>query len=211
MTQALQLTIPSFGKGNTIPDEYAFCVPADEGHVTFGPNRNPHLQWSGVPDGTESLAIICVDTDAPTVRDDANQEGKTIPGDLPRTDFYHWVLVDVPPGLREIKAGEVCDGVTPGGKEPGKGKYGIHGLNNYTEWFAEDPEMVGEYGGYDGPCPPWNDEIIHHYYFRLYALDVPSLNLSGNFDGPEAMEAIGDHILTQAEWMGTFTLNSDLR
>jgi len=207
----MQLEIPSFRNGDTIPDEFAFCKPAEEGHVTLGPNKNPHLKWSGVPEGTQSLAVICVDPDAPTVPDDVNQEGKTVPRDLPRADFYHWVLVDIPPGVREIKVGEVCDGVTAGGKDPGKGRYGIQGLNNYTEWFAEDPEMAGEYGGYDGPCPPWNDELVHHYYFRLYALDVPSLNLTGDFGGPEALKALEGHILSQAEWMGIFTLNKKLR
>ena len=33
-------------------------------------------------------------------------------------------------------------------------------------------DMRGDYHGYDGPCPPWNDGILHHYVFTLYALDV---------------------------------------
>ena len=32
--------------------------------------------------------------------------------------------------------------------------------------------MFGDYYGYDGPCPPWNDELVHRYVFTLYALDV---------------------------------------
>ena len=35
--------------------------------------------------------------------------------------------------------------------------------------------MFGDYYGYDGPCPPWNDELVHRYVFTLYALDVPRL------------------------------------
>ena len=58
------------------------------------------------------------------------------------------------------------------------------GVNNYTDWFAGDEQMAGDYGGYDGPCPPWNDELLHHYRFTLYALDVPSLGLPGAFGGP---------------------------
>ncbi len=208
---SLELTIPSFQNGSPIPDEFAFCNPAEEGYVTMGPNKNPHLQWSNMPEGTKSLTLICVDPDAPTVPDDVNQEGKSVPKELPRTDFYHWVLVDISPGVTEIPAGEVCEGITPGGKEAGQIKYGIQGLNNYTEWFAEDEDMAGEYGGYDGPCPPWNDERIHRYYFRLYALDVPSLDLANEFGGPEAIQAMEGHILDQAEWMGTYTLNKKLR
>ncbi len=206
----LQFEITSFGNGDPIPDQYAFCNPAEEGHVSMGENKNPHLKWSEVPDGTKSFAIICVDPDAPTVPDDANQEGKSIPEDLPRTDFYHWDLVDIPSNVREIKTGEVSKGIIPGGKEYGESKYGVQGLNNYTEWFEADEDMMGEYAGYDGPCPPWNDERVHRYYFRLFALEVESVGLSGPFTGPEALQAIEGHILDQAEWMGTYTLNPEI-
>jgi phosphatidylethanolamine-binding protein (PEBP) family uncharacterized protein len=43
--------------------------------------------------------------------------------------------------------------------------------------------MAGEYYGYDGPCPPWNDERVHTYVFTLYALDIPRLPLEGRFTG----------------------------
>ena len=42
----MKLVIPSFPDGGPIPGEFAFCVPADEGHATFGPNRSPHLNGS---------------------------------------------------------------------------------------------------------------------------------------------------------------------
>ena len=32
------------------------------------------------------------------------------------------------------------------------------------------PSMAGDYFGYDGPFPPFNDSLIHHYVFTLYAL-----------------------------------------
>jgi phosphatidylethanolamine-binding protein (PEBP) family uncharacterized protein len=44
---------------------------------------------------------------------------------------------------------------------------------------------AGDYYGYDGPCPPWNDLRLHHYIFRLYALDVPRLDLQGRFGAAE--------------------------
>jgi phosphatidylethanolamine-binding protein (PEBP) family uncharacterized protein len=31
------------------------------------------------------------------------------------------------------------------------------------------------YGGYDAPCPPWNDARLHHYHFIVYAIDAPTL------------------------------------
>jgi len=206
----MEITVHSFDNGAPVPGGFAFCIPADEGHVALAANKNPYVSWSGAPAGTKSFALIVVDPDVPSVGDDVNQEGKTVPASLPRVDFYHWVLVDIPAALNEIKAGVDSNGVTAKGKEPGKRDYGVSGINNYTDWFAGDPDMGGYYGSYDGPCPPWNDEIIHHYHFKIFALDVETLGLSGNFGGPEALEAMKGHILGQAEWIGTYTLNKNL-
>ena len=207
----MKLVVPSFPDGSPVPGEFAFCVPADEGHATFGPNRSPSLQWSGVPAEAESLAVVVVDPDVPSVPDDVNQEGRTVPRDLPRVDFYHWVLVDIPVDMDGLAEGIDSDGVTPGGKAPGPTGHGVRGVNNYTDWFAGDEQMAGDYAGYDGPCPPWNDELLHHYRFTLYALDVPSLGLSGSFGGPDAIAAMEGHVLAQSTWTGTYTLNPSLR
>ena len=50
----MQLTSQSFSDGQPIPGEFAFCVPAAEGHVALSSNRNPQLAWSGAPAGGES-------------------------------------------------------------------------------------------------------------------------------------------------------------
>ena len=211
MTAKLKITIDAWPDGGPIPEEYAFCVPADEGHVTAGRNRNPGIRWADVPPGTRSFALLCHDPDVPSKPDDVNREEATVPADLPRMDFYHWVLVDIPVERTELMAGEDSNGVRPGGKEPGKRDYGVRGVNNFTEWFTGNEQMRGEYGGYDGPCPPWNDEIIHHYYFTVFALDTPSLGLSGAFGGPEVLAAMEGHILAEGQWVGTYTLNPNQR
>ena len=203
----MELEVLSYENGMPVPGEFAFCVPADEGHVSMGSNRSPHVRWSGVPDGTRSLSLIMHDPDVPSVPDDVNQEGRTVPHDLPRVDFYHWVLVDISPDTTELPEGADSDGITAGGKAPGSTEHGVRGVNNYTDWFAGDADMGGVYAGYDGPCPPWNDERLHHYHLTLYALDVASLGLSGNFSGPEALAAMETHVLAQASWVGIYTLN----
>ena len=71
--------------------------------------------------------------------------------------------------------------------------------------------MAGSYGGYDGPAPPWNDELVHEYCFTVYALDVATLGLSGEFTAADALAAMEGHILDQASWVGTYTLNAELR
>ncbi|MGB5207625.1 MAG: YbhB/YbcL family Raf kinase inhibitor-like protein, partial [Azonexus sp.] len=62
----------------------------------------------------------------------------------------------------------------------------------------------------DGPCPPWNDEIIHHYVFTVYALNIDQLPVSGRFGGPEVRAAIFGHVLAEASLTGTYTLNAKL-
>ena len=191
-----------------IPAEYAFGVPDPDQHVTLGANRNPPVEWSDLPPGTQSLVLICYDRDVPTCADDVNQEGRVVPADLPRTDFFHWILVDLPPEPARILAGEFSDGVTAGGKAGPDGPRGARqGINNYREWFAGDPAMAGDYFGYDGPCPPWNDSIAHHYTFTLYALDVARCPVEGKFTGPQVLATMTDHILDQASFTCTYSLN----
>ena len=95
----------------------------------------------------------------------------------------------------------------PGGKPGPDAPYGKHGINDYTAWFAGDDTMRGDYFGYDGPCPPWNDELVHRYVFTLYALDIVGCVPEGRFGGNELRNAIAGHILAEAKLTGTYTLN----
>ncbi len=52
-----------------------------------GENISPHLAWSDPPPGTESLALICHDPDAPV------------------GDWIHWFVHDIPPLTRELSRG----------------------------------------------------------------------------------------------------------
>ncbi|MBK8176438.1 MAG: YbhB/YbcL family Raf kinase inhibitor-like protein [Rhodospirillales bacterium] len=211
MNKTLDVVIDAWAHGDPIPDEYAFCVPAEQGHIAMGPNVSPAIRWSNAPEGTRSYAIVCCDPDVPSRGDDVNQEGKVVSADLPRVDFFHWVLVDIPPSTRKLAKGADSSGITPGGKPTGRSDFGVRGINNYTDWFASDEQMKGDYGGYDGPCPPWNDELVHHYHFSVYALDVASLDLPARFGGADALQAMDTHVLASGRWTGTYTLNAKLR
>lgn len=205
--QKMTVTIEGVANGKAIPADYAFCVPAQQGHVTLGPNKSPKISWTAGPPKTQSYAIIAVDTDVPSVATDVNKEDKTISSKLKRVKFYHWVLVDIPASVTSLDAGADSDGVTAGGKPPGPAKVGVRGLNNYTDWFATDDKMKGNYGGYDGPCPPWNDTRRHHYHFMVYALDEPSLGLTGNFRAPDVLKAMRRHMLAKGQATGVYALN----
>lgn len=211
MTVTLDVTIDAWPQGGAIPEAYAFCKLAEPGPIELSSNRNPGIRWANAPAGTKSFAIICHDPDVPSKPDNVNKAGLVVPADLPRVDFYHWVLVDIPASVTAIAEAADSDGVTAHGKAPGATPLGVRGINNYTDWFAGDADMGGDYAGYDGPCPPWNDEILHRYVFTVYALDVPSLGLSGRFGGGDALQAMEGHVLASGEWLGTFTLNRALR
>lgn len=204
----MKLASSSFSEGGAIPAEYAFCAMDANTHATLSKNRNPHLAWIDVPTGTKSFALICHDPDVPSRGDDVNKEGRTVPKSLPRVDFFHWVLVDLPASMAGVQAGEFSSSVVSRGKPgPSAPLGGRHGINDYTGWFAGDKDMGGDYYGYDGPCPPWNDEIPHHYTFTVFALDVARLPLEGRFDGHAARKAIQGHVLAQAAITGRYTLN----
>jgi Raf kinase inhibitor-like YbhB/YbcL family protein len=210
----MKLWSDSWLNGERIPARYAAGRLGDSG-PEFSDNMNPHLAWSDVPEGTLSLALICHDFDVPSRGEDVNRPDREVPADLPRVDFFHWVLVDIPAAHDRIGEGEFSRGFTAHGKSgPAVAVSGFEtarqGINDYTHWFASNPEMSGEYHGYDGPFPPFNDSLIHHYVFTLYALDVAALPLPDRFDGAQARQAIQGHVLAEATHSGTYSLNRRL-
>ena len=93
---ALTLTSPAFSAGHDIPSDYT-CEGADV---------SPQLDWSGVPAGAKSLALIVDDPDAP---DPA----------APKMTYVHWVLYNIPPSATRLaEAVEPAD--LPEGTREGK-------------------------------------------------------------------------------------------
>jgi Raf kinase inhibitor-like YbhB/YbcL family protein len=211
----MKLSSQSFRDGSAIPERCAFGKPDAKNHVALADNQNPQLSWSELPAKTASLVLLCHDSDVPSRGDQVNKEGMTVPASLPRVDFTHWVLVDIAPSTSSIAQGEFSSGVTARGKTGPAGPAGTRqGLNSFTQWFEGDKDMSGSYYGYDGPCPPWNDELLHHYHFTLYALDVarcPVEGQGGTFTRDDVLRAISSHVLGQASIVGTYSLNPKLR
>lgn len=203
----------SFPDGQRIPEGFAFAkisrVPGE--HTTPAGDRNPQISWSNPPIGTQSLILICTDHDVPADFSTANREDCTIPVDAPRTDFHHWVLVDIAPDESCIDAGTLSKGFVQHGKKGPACANGMRqGVNDYTEAFAEDPNMRGKYYGYDGPCPPWNDLRPHAYVFTIYAVDFPLLPLSGTFNAQDVLKAMEGHILASSSIAGMYSLNPEV-
>ena len=197
--------------GEAIPERFAAGRLADDG-VGFSDNLSPPLAWTDLPAGTRSLVLVCHDFDVPSRGDDVNQTDREVPADLPRVDFFHWLLVDLPATVSGFAEGLWSRGFTPRGK-PGPATDGAarQGLNDYTDWFADDANNGGRFFGYDGPFPPFNDSLVHHYVFTLYAIDLARLPVEGDFNGPQVREALTGHVLGAATWSGTYTLNRRMR
>jgi Raf kinase inhibitor-like YbhB/YbcL family protein len=87
----MQLTSPAFQEGQPIPKQY----------TGDGKDVSPPLRWDGVPGGTQSLALICDDPDAP------------------RGTWVHWVLFNLPADARELPEAVPAKGVGPQGSRQG--------------------------------------------------------------------------------------------
>lgn len=79
----MKLTSESFNHGETMDKRFGYDQD----------NTLPQLSWSGVPKGTKSFAILCIDPDAPV------------------GDFVHWMIYNIPPEVRSIpEGGPIPDG-----------------------------------------------------------------------------------------------------
>ena len=96
---ALKLTSPSFADRSEIPVRYT-CEGGDV---------SPPLAWTGVPAGTQSLALVVDDPDAPDPR-------------APRMTWVHWILYNLPPSATGLREGAPAD-TLPAGTQ--------HGLNDW--------------------------------------------------------------------------------
>ncbi len=93
---ALELTSSAFGEG----DELAVELTCD------GAGDSPPLEWSGVPEDAQSLALLLLDPDAPQ-----------------DTPFLHASVIDIPPDVTSAPQGGVPEGGTPGPNESGETGY----------------------------------------------------------------------------------------
>ena len=107
---ALTLVSSSFKEGQTLKMDH--ILSADYGFGCGGGNKSPHLAWSGVPEGTKSLAVSCFDPDAPT-----------------GSGFWHWVVVNIPAGTAELAldAGNPKAGLLPKGALQTRTDFGAPG------------------------------------------------------------------------------------
>ncbi len=119
--QDLKITSDAFAHHEAIPDR----------HTSNGEDVAPALEWSGVPDGTKSFAVVVHDPDAPLV-----------------DGFTHWVAYGIPDTAQGVPEG--ASGVTNGVNDMGNQGYNGpapppgHGTHHYYFWvyaLREDPDL----------------------------------------------------------------------
>jgi Raf kinase inhibitor-like YbhB/YbcL family protein len=205
---AADLTV-SFGKaepGRMLPPESASCV-VRQGKFRPGLNESPSLSWSKGPAGTRSYALAMVDPDVPVDRSTFNKEGGVITETAPREEFVHWVLADIPADFTHLPQAIDGNGLSKSGLPLKRTDHGRRGQNG----FGEGSMKNGPQGGYHGPCPPWNDERIHHYRVTVYALNVDHLALPEAFTRADLLKAANGHVLSSGSAELRYTLNARAR
>lgn len=102
--------------------------------------------------------------------------------DAPAGTWVHWVVFDIDPAVTKL-----AEGMEKGYEVKGVAKQGV------TSFIAP---------GYGGPCPPSG---THRYYFKIYALDIATLNLDPKkATKKEVLAAIDGHVIGQGELMGRY-------
>ena len=95
--------------------------------------------------------------------------------DAPGKTWVHWTLWNIDPGTTEISENSV-----PAGAVEGVTDFGV--------------------AGYGGPCPPSG---THHYFFKLYALDI-TLDIDASSTIGDIEAAMEGHILENTELIGLY-------
>ena len=99
--------------------------------------------------------------------------------DAPVGTWNHWLLWDLPAATHALPQGFKA------------GQAGESGTNDFGRL------------GYGGPCPP-RGHGPHRYYFRLYAVGLPSLGLRRGAKRAELDRALAGHVLAEARCMGRY-------
>lgn len=100
--------------------------------------------------------------------------------DAPSKVWVHWVLFNIPASVLSLSENQPADKMIS--------EIGINGNNDFGTL------------GYSGPCPP---KGIHHYCFKIYALDC-SLSLVEGASKDEVVSAMKDHILAEGLLTGKY-------
>ncbi len=98
--------------------------------------------------------------------------------------FVHWVIYGIPGQSNALPQAVATN------KQLDQPAGALQGINSFSTI------------GYRGPAPP-RGHGLHHYHFKLYALDQ-ALDLPGGADKKKLLAAMRGHIVAESELVGTY-------
>jgi len=101
--------------------------------------------------------------------------------------WVHWVIYAIPAAVRSLPGGVKTSAQL---SEP---KGAMQGKNSWPN---------GRTVGYRGPAPP-KGHGVHHYHFKLYAIDTEP-KLAAGLTKSDLLKALDGHVLGVGELMGTY-------
>lgn len=135
----VELKSSAFEDGAEIPAKY----------TCDGENASIPLTWSNLPEGTQSVALVMHDPDAPN------------------GTVYHWGVWAIPAEIGELAEGQATEAqVSLIDSDAPDSKVSVYQSTNMAEKL-----------GYTGPCPPEGDDA-HRYIFEVFALDHPGTSFT---------------------------------
>jgi Raf kinase inhibitor-like YbhB/YbcL family protein len=131
---SFRLTSPSFRHEGEIPAR----------HTCEGADVSPALSWSGLPEGTQSLAIVVDDPDAPDPR-------------APKMIWVHWVLYGLPSDVSSLPEAvrsdqlppEACEGINDWKAKGYRGPCPPVGRHRYFHKLYALDKKLGDLGPLD--------------------------------------------------------------
>ena len=159
------LTSDSFKDGDYLANDHVLSEAF--GFGCAGGNQSPHLAWTDPPAGTHSFALTCFDPDAPT-----------------GSGFWHWLVVNIPPDVRELGLGAGNEG----------GPLPAGALQVRTDFGKP---------GYGGPCPPEGDHP-HRYLFTLHAVSLAKLKVTADTSAAVVGFQLNFNTVAKATLMGLY-------
>ena len=182
----MKLWSDSWANGERIPRALRGRQARRRGRRRPSPTTSTRTSaWSDLPAGTQSLALICHDFDVPSRGDDVNQADREVPADLPRVDFFHWVLVDVPAALRRgsPRARSAAASRARGKRGPAVAVPGFEARARASTTTPAGspatPRWPATTSATTGRSRRSTTRSIHHYVFTLYALTSRAAPVEG--------------------------------
>lgn len=192
----IEVTSPVFNRIRRIPKNYVCPGGAPVKGQSFEQNPekyigreniSPPLDWTGIPEGTQSIALIM---DSDEFAHEADPDAR----------WTHWIIWNLPPDTASL-AERVATTTE------------VYNLGPNVRQGTNDVKTIG----YTGPCPlPTTYRPVHgkvkvvfEYVFNVYALDTV-LDLPGGATRAEFMQAIDGHVLSGGVIRGEFVASKQM-